>query len=358
MEATVGEFDAAVRLPRNVRVVRDHQNRMACLVQLTENLQNDLFVRFIEITSRLVGEDDLRLIDQRPRDSHALLFAARELRREMCHALAHADAAQSLLRMLFIRHAVKILRQHDVFDRIQIRHEVKLLEDEADLFGAVADHFVLAELREVDAIDNYATGVEFIEPAKNVDERGLARAGWTHKRHPFGRVHIKTQIINSSQRPIFLDEVFDRDLRSRRPLLRQNLHRRAHASPRKTDAGRTLASRRSGYALRIATIVVSATDTGYTISRGCAATPNTCLPSQMERKIPAAAPITPPASPSSAASIIKSRKTRRVAPPIAFINPTSFLRSIATLVIAAITHKPVSKRTITTVAVNNPLMRL
>jgi len=34
-----------------------------------------------------------------------------------------------------------------------------------------------------------------------------------------------------------------------------------------------LASRRSGYALRIATMIVNATATGYTISRGRAATP-------------------------------------------------------------------------------------
>ncbi len=66
----------------------------------------------------------------------------------------------------------------------------------------------------------------------------------------------------------------------------------------------------------------------------------------------------PPASPSNAASARNSRSTRRIEPPIAFIKPTSFFRSMATLVIAAITHSPVSTSTIPTVAVNNPLMRL
>ena len=42
---------------------------------------------------------------------------------------------------------------------------------------------------------------------------------------------------------------------------------------------------------------------------------------------------------------------------MAFIKPTSFFRSIATFVIAAITHSPVSTSTIATVAVSNPLMR-
>src|SRR5260370_857495 len=124
------------------------------------------------------------------------------------------------------------------------------------------------------------------------------------------------------------------------------------------EAEGRLASGRIGNALKIATITVKATATGYTISRGPAATPKTALPKPMERKIPAAAPIMPPARPSNAASAKKSRSTRRIEPPIAFIKPTSIFRSIATLVIAAITHSPLSSSTIPTVAVNNPLIRL
>ena len=60
---------------------------------------------------------------------------------------------------------------------------------------------------------------------------------------------------------------------------------------------------------------------------------------------------------SVAASARKSLSTRRVAPPIAFMRPTSFLRSIATLVMAAITQSVVSTRTTTTVALSRPRMR-
>ncbi len=47
----------------------------------------------------------------------------------------------------------------------------------------------------------------------------------------------------------------------------------------------------------MATRIVRATETGYTMRRGRAATPNTVLPSQMESKRPAAAPTIPPARP-------------------------------------------------------------
>jgi hypothetical protein len=117
VQATVGELNASVGLPRDVRVVGDHQNRVSCVMQLTKDFQHDLFVRFIEVARGLVGQDDFRLIDQRARDRHALLFAAGELRREMRHPLAQANAAQGLTSLLLIRHTVKVLRQHHVLDR-------------------------------------------------------------------------------------------------------------------------------------------------------------------------------------------------------------------------------------------------
>src|SRR5437660_3882708 len=200
------------------------------------------------------------------------------------------------------------------------------------------------------------SGSERVQPAKNIYERCFPGAGGAHERNPFARVHVEVHSTKRAERAVLLDQVFDDHLLRRRS--RRRCQERTHASPLKTDAGRMLASRRSGNALRIATITVNATATGYTINRGRAATPNTALPKPIERKIPAAAPIMPPASPSSAASARKSRSTRRIEPPIAFIKPTSILRSIATLVIAAITHSPVSNSTIATVAVRIPLIRM
>src|SRR5260221_365162 len=216
-----------------------------------------------------------------------------------------------------------------------------------DLFRSVANQLALAEFREVNTIDNHTPRSQCIQAPENIDERGFAGAGRAHQCDPFAGCNAETQAIDGAQRPVFFAERFDDDLRGG-----------AHASPRKTAAGRILASRRSGYAPAIATMMVSATATGYTIKRGRAATPKTALPNHIESKMPMAAPSTPPPRPRSAASARNSRSTRRVAPPIAFIKPTSFRRSIATLVIAAITHNAVSTSTSPTVADRMPLMRL
>ena len=54
----------------------------------------------------------------------------------MIEAIAESDSLQRAARLFFVGHAVEILRQHHVLDGGQIRHHVKLLENESHLFGA------------------------------------------------------------------------------------------------------------------------------------------------------------------------------------------------------------------------------
>src|SRR3989442_6398820 len=160
---------------------------------------------------------------------------------------------------------------------------------------------------------------ERVQPAENIDQRGFPRAGGAHERDPFAGVHAETDAAERAQGAVLFNQIFDHHLLRRNQ--RRHCNDGTHASPLKTDAERMLANRRSGYALRIATMIVNATATGYTISRGRAATPKTALPKPIERKIPAAPPIIPPSSPSNTASARKSRSTRRTELPMAFINP-------------------------------------
>src|SRR5712692_9908613 len=139
VQVAVSQFDAAVRLARDLWVVRHHQDRVAGVVQFAENLDDDSFVSFVEIARGLVGKNDLRLVDQRAGNRHALLFAARELCGEMRQAVAKAHALQRFSGLLFVRYTMEILREHHVFQRREIRNEMKLLEDEADPFRAVTN---------------------------------------------------------------------------------------------------------------------------------------------------------------------------------------------------------------------------
>jgi hypothetical protein len=52
----------------------------------------------VEVAGRLVGQDDLRLVDQGPGDGDALLLAARELGRLVVGSIGQADEAERLER--------------------------------------------------------------------------------------------------------------------------------------------------------------------------------------------------------------------------------------------------------------------
>ena len=75
----VVQFDAAVRQPRDHRIVRDHHDRSSLLVQFAQQAQNDFFICRVEIAGGLVCKNDFRIVNQRARDAHALLLASGKL---------------------------------------------------------------------------------------------------------------------------------------------------------------------------------------------------------------------------------------------------------------------------------------
>ena len=69
---------------------------------------------------------------------------------------------------------MEVLREHDVFERGEIRHKMELLEDEADLFRPVADEFRFVEASNFLPTDDGAAGSGCVESAKNIDEGGFS----------------------------------------------------------------------------------------------------------------------------------------------------------------------------------------
>ena len=93
----------------------------------------------VELAGRLVGQDQDRLLDQRPGDRHPLLLAAGELIGAVIEAIAQADLGQQLDGPLPLlgRHAPGQERDQHVLERRQVADQVERLEDEADLVAAI-----------------------------------------------------------------------------------------------------------------------------------------------------------------------------------------------------------------------------
>ena len=152
-EVSVNKLNAAVGLLGDVGIVGDHEDGMASAVELAEQADDDFLVGLVEIAGGLVGQNELGLIDQRTSDGDALLLSTRELRGKVREAMPQTDAFEGVGGLRFVGDAMEVLREHHVFQRVEIRDQVELLEDEADFLGTITDQFVFTEIGKVDAVD-------------------------------------------------------------------------------------------------------------------------------------------------------------------------------------------------------------
>ncbi|MNC86055.1 hypothetical protein D3C83_16850 [compost metagenome] len=102
------------------------QHRHPAQVDVLEDAQDVERDLGVEVPGRLVGQQDERVVDERARDRHPLLLAARELLRVVMQAAAEADAPQHLARRrIRVIRAGELERQHHVLQR---RHRRQKLE--------------------------------------------------------------------------------------------------------------------------------------------------------------------------------------------------------------------------------------
>jgi hypothetical protein len=129
----VPQLDAAVGEVSDLGRVRHGHQRVAFGVERAQQLEHLVLVLGVEVAGGLVRQDQARAVDERARHAHALLLAARELRRQVPRAIGEAHALERLQRLLRVGHRVIVLRDHDVFERVEVGEEMELLEDDADL---------------------------------------------------------------------------------------------------------------------------------------------------------------------------------------------------------------------------------
>ena len=138
----VAHADDAVADGADLGVVRDeHDGLTALLVEAAQERQHVGRHRRVEVSGRLVGKDQGRLVHQAARDRDALLLAAGELHRPMVRALGQADPSERLARQLVrlaALHPGVLTGERDVLERGQRRDQVERLEHEAHRRGPKA----------------------------------------------------------------------------------------------------------------------------------------------------------------------------------------------------------------------------
>src|SRR6266566_1311919 len=343
-QAPMRQFNPPVGHAADLRRVRHQQNGMPRAMQFPQQFQHDLLVGLVEISGRLVRQNELRMIDQGPSQRDALLFAAGKLAWQVMKPVSQPHSNQRFRRLHLVRDAVEVLRQHYILERGKIGHEIKMLKNKSDFLGPISGQLALAQSSDVHAIHDSASARRPIQTAKNIDQGCFAGTGRAHDGDPFPREHLERDTIERAQTSVALGNIL-------------RLDQRRHHSPLRMSDGRTRPNKRNGSAPASDTSTINARVAGKTISRGVMDTEKTRSPIHSERAMPTMNPKIPPAKPIAVASARKNRMIVRTEPPSAFMSPTSRLRSRASPAIAARTARELSARINTTVPKSSPRMR-
>ena len=183
--AVLQSDDAGGVLLGQLRVMGDHDDQPVPghLLQKLHHLHAGLAV---QRAGGLVGQEDVRVVDEGPGDGHPLHLPAGHLRRHLVQLVPQPHLFQRLHRpaaALLLGHARQGERQLHVGQHALVGNQVVALEHEADGVVAVGVPVpVLVVLGGAAVDDEVAAGVA-VQPADDVQRGGLAAAGGAQDRH-------------------------------------------------------------------------------------------------------------------------------------------------------------------------------
>jgi hypothetical protein len=163
---------------RDPIIVRDDDQAVAAFLVEAQKQVDDLVAGGrIEITRRFVGQEKRRIIPQRARDGHPLLFAPGKFRGPMVQSRAEADLIEQMGAPGGIAAPGQPRREFDIFQRGEFREKMVGLKNESD--GEVAPGRQFGPRPPVNrfALPAHLARVGLLEAAENLQQRAFARAG-------------------------------------------------------------------------------------------------------------------------------------------------------------------------------------
>jgi hypothetical protein len=200
----VGDPQHPVGAGDHRRVVRGDQHRDSLGVRQRPHQLHDLLcVDGVELAGRLVGDQQPGPVGQRPRDRHPLLLAAGQLVGALVRMLPEPDHPQQQHRPLVPLGGVGAGEPHrdgDVLSGGEDRYQGVGLEDERQRLPAQPGQLIAAETGDFRPIYLHAAGVGPVQPANNVQQGGLSRAGPPDQRGQLARPRLQRRAAQRADR--------------------------------------------------------------------------------------------------------------------------------------------------------------
>ena len=191
---TVDDVDLTVALVGEVLIVRDDNQRDALLLVEAEKQVLDAFASSgIEVTGRLVGEDDFWIIDDGASDTDALFLAAGKvvsLVFGLVGELNDFERLEGAAATFAETDAIDFERQNDVVEHGIVGVHKEALEDEAELFVAELVELTSMQFAGVFAVKFDGAFGRLVEKRQEMHQGGLAGAGFADNRDGFALVDV------------------------------------------------------------------------------------------------------------------------------------------------------------------------
>jgi hypothetical protein len=162
----------SIELGRHLLGMRDQQEGDTLfLAGLSNEVDDLLLMAGIDARRRLIGEEELRTIGERPGHGDALLLPDGELGGLVSFPVGKADALEQvpctsgIATTLSERHP-----EHDVFERRESGEQVERLEDVSDRLRAEPVTLRLAEARDVAPVDEDLPGIRSADSGDGVQD--------------------------------------------------------------------------------------------------------------------------------------------------------------------------------------------
>ena len=188
--------DAMVELLHELVLMRDHQHGRALFVDLRQQLHDIVGHLRVDVAGRLVGDDQRRIVHQRPRQPHALLFAAGQLRRIAAALVLQVEQLQN------IRHAAADLppglADHTHGERHVIVHghgvdQPKILKNDPHRAAEIR-HLPPPQAGQAIVVDDHLAGGGQLLVHDQLEERAFAGAGRTDDKGELAVVDVQVDI--------------------------------------------------------------------------------------------------------------------------------------------------------------------
>src|SRR5215831_16274783 len=135
-DLSVTHVNDAIPVGRRLRVVRDHQHRLAqFLVGLPQHTQDNVGILGIQIAGGLIRQNHRWLIDERTRQCDSLLFSAGEFRRAVPQTIGQSEKVGDAIEERWIVTSISrnLSRNENVRPGVQGGQQIELLKHEPDL---------------------------------------------------------------------------------------------------------------------------------------------------------------------------------------------------------------------------------